>query len=127
MSLENKGFQTDIERLNFSDRDFPISKNAPVYTYGEIATNSDIFPQSNGASPLINLKSFRNDKRFADIKGQNFATVILDTGIDRNHPFSGPTAIKMALAIALSINTTLQITIAMPATKTDMEVMYRAL
>ncbi|MCU0534446.1 MAG: S8 family serine peptidase [Hydrococcus sp. Prado102] len=97
MSLKKQGYQPEIERLNFSDRDFPISdnskdssKNAPIYTYGEIVNTSEISPQSNGASSLINFKSFRNDKRFANIQGQNFSAVILDTGIDRNHPFFGP-------------------------------------
>jgi serine protease AprX len=96
MSLHNQGSQPDIERLNFSDRDFTIpddskdsAKDAPIYTYSEIVPTSEFSAQSNGASSLINFKSFRNDKRFANIKGQNFATVILDTGIDRNHPFFG--------------------------------------
>jgi serine protease AprX len=97
MSLKNTGSQSNNERLNYTDRDFNISddsknsyKNAPIYTNGEIIPNSDITPQNNGASSLINFKSLRNDKRFANLQGQNFSTVILDTGIDRNHPFFGP-------------------------------------
>jgi hypothetical protein len=38
---------------------------------------------------LINLDDFRNDPRFYDIRGKGLSSVILDTGIDRNHPFFG--------------------------------------
>ncbi len=40
-------------------------------------------------SSLIHLDDFRADPRFADIKGQGYATVIIDTGIDLDHPIFG--------------------------------------
>ncbi|MGL5083704.1 MAG: FG-GAP-like repeat-containing protein [Microcoleaceae cyanobacterium] len=36
--------------------------------------------------------AFRTDPRFAGIDGSGFATVIIDTGIDLDHPFFGPDA-----------------------------------
>lgn len=41
------------------------------------------------ADELINLNNFRSDTRFTDITGSGFATVIIDTGIDLNHPLFG--------------------------------------
>ena len=38
----------------------------------------------------INLDDFRNDARFAGIDGSGFSAVVIDTGIDLNHPFFGP-------------------------------------
>ena len=38
---------------------------------------------------LINLNNFWADSRFANIKGNDFTSVIIDTGIDLNHPFFG--------------------------------------
>ncbi|WP_200987580.1 S8 family serine peptidase [Anabaenopsis elenkinii] len=38
---------------------------------------------------LINLDEFWADTRFTNIKGQGYSTVIIDTGIDLNHPFFG--------------------------------------
>lgn len=51
-----------------------------------------ITPQTNISTPLINLDDFRNDVRFTGIDGTGYSTVILDTGIDRNHTFFGPDA-----------------------------------
>ena len=42
------------------------------------------------SGPLINLDDFRADPRFPGIDGSGFAVVVLDTGIDLNHPFFGP-------------------------------------
>lgn len=52
---------------------------------------------TNESSPLINLtpsdssdtEAFRSDARFAGIDGSGFATVIIDGGIDLDHPFFG--------------------------------------
>ncbi len=63
-----------------------------IHTYGEIVSTSDqinIVPQTNISNSLTNIDAFRNDTRFAGIDGSGFATVILDTGIDLDHPFFG--------------------------------------
>ena len=64
----------------------------PIYTPdAEITTPSTGLSaiETNSAYSLINLDRFRSDPRFADIDGSGFATVIIDTGIDTDHPFFG--------------------------------------
>ncbi len=65
---------------------------APVFIQGEIPTPlpGQILPMTVESSSLINLDDFRADPRFAGINGSGCACVILDTGIDCDHPFFGP-------------------------------------
>src|SRR5262245_27159549 len=42
------------------------------------------------ATSLIGLPAFRTDARFAGIDGSGYAVVIIDSGIDLDHPFFGP-------------------------------------
>ncbi len=42
------------------------------------------------SDPVINLEAFRNDDRFAEIDGSGQTVVVIDTGIDLNHPAFGP-------------------------------------
>ncbi len=44
---------------------------------------------NTNATNLINLDDFWADSRFSNIKGQEYSTVIIDTGIDVDHPFFG--------------------------------------
>jgi subtilisin family serine protease len=46
-------------------------------------------PQTAQSGPLINLDAFRADPRFADIAGQGYAIVVLDSGLNLTHPFFG--------------------------------------
>ncbi|HEY9690604.1 MAG TPA: Calx-beta domain-containing protein [Oculatellaceae cyanobacterium] len=50
------------------------------------------------ATSLINLDDFLADPRFANIKGQDYSTVIIDTGADLNHPFFGADADNNGIA-----------------------------
>jgi len=50
------------------------------------------------ATSLINLDNFRADSRFANIKGNGLTTVIIDTGIDLNHPIFGVDADNNGIA-----------------------------
>ena len=62
----------------------------PVYRH-ELSTADDVVhPNLVQSSPLINLDAFRADPRFAGINGSGFSSVIIDSGIDLNHPFFGP-------------------------------------
>ena len=62
----------------------------PVYRH-ELSTADDVVhPNLIESSPLINLDAFRADPRFSGINGSGFSSVIIDTGIDLNHPFFGP-------------------------------------
>ncbi len=54
------------------------------------------FSTVNGstARALIGLDKLQADARFSNIDGRGFSSVILDTGIDRDHSFFGPDANK---------------------------------
>ncbi|MTJ32622.1 S8 family serine peptidase, partial [Aphanizomenon sp. UHCC 0183] len=50
------------------------------------------------ATSLINLNNFWADSRYANIKGKGLTTVIIDTGIDLNHPIFGADADNNGIA-----------------------------
>ncbi|HUS90309.1 MAG TPA: proprotein convertase P-domain-containing protein, partial [Phycisphaerae bacterium] len=56
------------------------------------APQGELTPYTDISGPLIGMDQFRSDPRFAGIDGSGFSVVILDTGIDLNHPFFGPDA-----------------------------------
>jgi hypothetical protein len=69
------------------------SRAATSTELSESATASaSAYIPPDAASNLIHLTSFRNDPRFAGIDGSKAAVVILDSGIDPDHPFFGPDA-----------------------------------
>lgn len=47
---------------------------------------------ANGVSgrELINLPALQNDRRFRDVDGAGYAVVVIDTGLDVDHPAFGP-------------------------------------
>jgi hypothetical protein len=53
-------------------------------------TDTGLTASSTNSAALINLDDFWQDSRFTDIKGSGFTSVIIDTGIDLDHPFFGP-------------------------------------
>jgi len=70
-----------------------LGSDVAIATIGEIvrlAGGDAIAPLSNSSMPLINLDGFQGDVNFFGIDGSGFAAVILDTGIDLDHPFFGP-------------------------------------
>ncbi|WP_103123724.1 Calx-beta domain-containing protein, partial [Nostoc cycadae] len=73
---------------------YPIINITTTASTEEIFTPSDPLSitsttQTTTATNLINLDDFQADSRFANIKGQGYTTVIIDTGIDLDHPFFG--------------------------------------
>ena len=69
------------------------NSDSPIYIQGEVAqpTSASPIPMTTQQSgPLINMDDFRNDPRFADIDGTSYCVVVIDTGIDLNHPYFGP-------------------------------------
>lgn len=64
-----------------------VSVDAP-----ELSMLGEALPQLDKSGSLIGIDDFRNDPRFSDIDGSGFATVIIDTGIDLDHPFFGADA-----------------------------------
>lgn len=65
----------------------------PIFPTGSFKTSSgsdDLGLLTADSSSLIGLDRFRSDPRLAGIDGSGFSAVILDTGIDVDHPFFGP-------------------------------------
>ena len=60
--------------------------------YGEVVLpqQGQLLPLTDQSGAVINMDAFRADPRFAGIDGSGYAAVILDTGIDLDHPFFGP-------------------------------------
>ncbi|MDA0661124.1 MAG: PKD domain-containing protein, partial [Planctomycetota bacterium] len=61
----------------------------------EIPTTSFVLPAELGTAveeslPILGIPQMRLDPRFAGIDGTGTTVVIIDTGIDLNHPFFGP-------------------------------------
>ncbi|MDJ0619878.1 MAG: S8 family serine peptidase [Calothrix sp. MO_192.B10] len=78
-------------------------KTDPGITISTTGSTSEIYSPSESetlttsstnskASNLINLDDFRRDPRFTDIDGRGLVSVIIDTGIDLDHPFFGTDA-----------------------------------
>lgn len=62
-----------------------------ISTFSETdALDQQIGILTNDADDVINLDAFRADARFSDIDGQGVTVVVIDTGIDLNHPAFGP-------------------------------------
>jgi subtilisin family serine protease len=73
-----------------------ITTTAPadqlVFDIGPVTSSSggDVGASLAESTTLIGLKDFQDDVRFAGIDGSDFAVVVLDTGVDLDHPFFGP-------------------------------------
>ncbi len=52
----------------------------------------DVSTQVTYSSPLINLDAFQTHTSFAGMHGSGYSVVVLDTGIQLNHPHFGPDA-----------------------------------
>jgi subtilisin family serine protease len=90
--------EPNLEKGKLAQENFFADPVKPIYTLGKNVSRSDIAPQSNSANQLMNLSEFRTDSRFAGIDGRGFTVVVLDTGIDRDHPFFGPDSDKNGIA-----------------------------
>ncbi|MDH6084190.1 CARDB domain-containing protein, partial [Umezakia ovalisporum] len=64
------------------------SANIQLHTPNSPIISSETYTTAS-AENLINLHEFWADTRFTNIKGQGYSTVIIDTGIDLNHPLFG--------------------------------------
>ncbi len=56
----------------------------------EASSARDLSISTLEAGVVLNLSAFRNDPRFAGIDGSGQTVVVIDTGIDLNHPAFGP-------------------------------------
>ena len=57
-------------------------------TFG--GSTAPIYPSTAESANLIGMGSFRADPDYVGVDGGGFAVVILETGIDLDHPFFGP-------------------------------------
>ena len=65
----------------------PIEEPEPPVEY---PIDDPIAPMTAQSSVLINMDDFRADARFSGIDGTGYTVVVLDTGIDLDHPYFGP-------------------------------------
>ena len=102
-SASVSGFASDGLVAGTSSRiggqvDHPVAltttaSTVPIYVDSpEVGVLGDFLPQLDQSGSLIGIDDFRNDARFRGIDGSGFATVIIDTGIDVDHPFFGADA-----------------------------------
>ena len=72
-----------------------ITNTAPsgqvtVETLTETVVSSSVAQSTyNNLGTATNIAAFHADSRFASINGQGYSVVIIDTGIDLNHPYFG--------------------------------------
>jgi subtilisin family serine protease len=76
------------------DSFIPVER--PLHPDVTSAKDAEIASQQDAS--LIHLTEFRADPRFAGIDGRGVSVVVIDTGIDRNHPFFGPDANSNGIA-----------------------------
>ncbi|MBE9257518.1 putative Ig domain-containing protein [Dolichospermum sp. LEGE 00246] len=82
---------------------YPVINISTTASTEKIFTPSDILStssntQNTSATHLINLDGFQSDPRFANIKGQSYSTVIIDTGIDLDNPLFGADSDRNGIA-----------------------------
>lgn len=66
-----------------------LAARCGVATFEALETRTHLSYTPSAADRLINLDDFRADPRFSDIDGRGYAAVILDDGLDRDHPYFG--------------------------------------
>lgn len=70
----------------------------PLAHFESLEVRTHLSYTASAADRLIALDQFRADPRFSDIDGTGYAAVIIDDGIDRDHPFFGPDANNNGIA-----------------------------
>ncbi|MEW5956577.1 MAG: S8 family serine peptidase [Chloroflexota bacterium] len=76
-----------LQMLTTTGSDAPLAPPEPPL---DSTDTLPITPLTDVSGPLINLDDFITDHRFSNINGSGFSVVILDTGIDLDHPYFGP-------------------------------------
>src|SRR5262245_64070753 len=82
--------QDGLNDPNTSAAETALPSAIPVAHAVDAADATTVQPLDRPDASLIHLDQFRADPRFAGINGQGETVVILDTGINLNHPFFGP-------------------------------------
>ena len=66
------------------------NSTAPIQSAGHRITGGGVGAETAESTPLIGLDTFQSDPRFSSYDGSGYAAVVLDTGVDLDHPFFGP-------------------------------------
>jgi subtilisin family serine protease len=97
-TLEAGAYRIRVTSLETRGTPFNLGLTATPLIAGITTTGSDVpaYLNTQESIPLIGLDVFHSadpnlgsDPRFAGIDGSGFSTVIIDTGINLNHPFFG--------------------------------------
>jgi hypothetical protein len=81
--------QDGLNGLNTSAAEITLPPATPAGRAVDAANATPVEPLAQQDASLIHLDQFRADPRFAGSNGQGETVVILDTGINLNHPFFG--------------------------------------
>jgi RNAse (barnase) inhibitor barstar len=82
------GWTQTYPRVTVSTKAADVELFSPDIKLAESTTISSTTAKS--VTSLIDLQGLWQNPKFANIKGSGLSTVIIDTGIDLNHPFFGP-------------------------------------
>jgi RNAse (barnase) inhibitor barstar len=82
------GWTQTYPRVTVSTKAADVELFSPDIKLAESATISSATAKS--VIRLIDLQGLWQNPQFANIKGGGLSTVVIDTGIDLNHPFFGP-------------------------------------
>lgn len=65
------------------------ASSQPIYPVGATGSSVPMKPQTAESTSLIGLDTLHGDSRFSQIDGRGTAVVVMDTGVDLDHPFFG--------------------------------------
>lgn len=82
-------YDLNIETKPLLDGISTTGAKAEFFTTGPTSGGGTFISDDAQSGSLIGMDAFRADPRYANIDGRGYATVILDTGIDKNHAFFG--------------------------------------
>ena len=85
----NLSVESTLPGITTTGSEVPIFFDDPIVAPNPGFNNSSIGISTAQSASLINLDTFRADPCFSGIDGSDFSVVVLDTGIDRDHPFFG--------------------------------------
>ncbi|MFP7674338.1 S8 family serine peptidase [Marivita sp. S0852] len=88
---DKSGADNGVVDNGYPDDKVTIADQGPISEFvTDTADRSSEAKSSARAEDVLDLTGFRADSRFSGIDGQGVTVVVIDTGIDLNHPAFGP-------------------------------------